>query len=270
MFKSTLLLSIVYIALISCSKKEHELSCHWVSKEYFEGKDFWTIDFESIKDVSQSGRDSTIYYIVCNKNSLSSEEELKMVLSKSKAEGFEFFPPVDDAPITRLTFNKDTLFVKGGHFLVGAFVRIKEPESFYRELFNKTSLEVNLPNHNHDDTIFSIKKYFATNLVIGKSKVDPLSFDSIRTNIWGGSYLKLEDISVVISRGRDNLPINERNNFTILLNADSLVKDGFIQKIIGQINAADSAIRIYRSTFDYMNNKVYYRPIKNTTHLLIH
>jgi hypothetical protein len=138
---------------------------------------------------------------------------------------------------------------------------MNEPESIYKELFNGTDISGWLPSRISDDSLldeYRLKR--SSNINIGRGILDPIDLDSIRINV-SDVYISLSDVAPFVLRQKDALPETERQNLTILLNADSSVSKKFLSKVVNQVNNADSTLKIYQATFDYQVNKVYYRKI---------
>lgn len=257
MLKNIFLTLVVFIVLTSCSRNGHKLSGHWVSKEYFEGKQFQTIDFISEKSEGlYSGDDTVNYFIVYNINSFYYSKGYYINLLKT---GNNTYETIGYDGVDGLWFDGDTLHTKGdSQHNEKTFVQIKSTDLIYKELFNQTGIIGSLPSANSKDSILIFRLYQTTNINIGHGVDDPIDFDSVRISV-NDVYISLKDIPVFVARSRDNLPEMERSDFTIFLNADSLVKDEFMQKIIRQIKVADSTLKIFQSTYNYGKNQVYYR-----------
>jgi hypothetical protein len=248
-------------ALISCEEKYDELSGHWVSKGYFQGKEFQTIDFE--QEFFPSGdneRDTFNYYIYFNKNSLAGGGGSMSFVAKAD-NGYEFYTSHYDDTM-KITFTDDTLFVRGvgNDSYDGEFIRVEKSAAIYKELFNGTEIIGRLPNRKKGDVMLDVIRSLITNINIGKGKYDPVDSDSIRINVWD-AYISLSDVTSLVLRQKDALPETWRQNLIICLNADSSVNNSFLLSIRDEVLKADSVLRIYRATFDYPAEKIYYRSL---------
>jgi hypothetical protein len=262
MSKILLLLLFCVIALISCNKQEPQLSGHWISKEYFQDREFRTIDFEKEVETSlNSGLDTVNYYINLNKNSFSTNGEHRAFLVKGDND-YEFYTPHHESKM-RLWFDQDTMYIRGSDYRYydGNYFKVDDKNIVYEELFNGTNLNANLPSTDELDDTHNIKQPLIANINIGRGRFDPVDFDSIRINVQD-VYIDLLDIPYFVSQAKDRIAESQMQDFVIAINSDSSVEKSFIKKVINQINNADSAIRIYKSYFNYSNNQIAYKRVK--------
>ena len=259
--RSVLFLLGIISLLISCKQENSELTGHWVSTKYFEGKDFTTIDFKKINDESYyTGEDTVRYYITFNKNSLSTGYDDHWLAKLDS--GYVFCSPHCDA-FSWVFFRNDSLFIHDERYSEydSVYVKIDDQKSFYDELFNRTGIIARLPVSNAGDSILNLKRTLVANLNIGKGKFDPVNSDSIKINVWD-AYLPLVEVPKFVSRQKDALPETDRLNLKIVINADSSVSKEFLNQVVSQINKVDSTLKIYQSTFDYKTNKLYCYPLQ--------
>ena len=261
---SRILLSLLscVIVLISCSRHEPQLLGHWISKEYFQDREFRTIDFEKEVETSlNSGLDTVNYYINFNKNSFSTNGEHRAFLVKGDVD-YVFYTPHYESTM-RLWFDQDTMYIRGSDFKYydGNYVKVDNKGTMLRELFNGTSLVAQLPSTNKLTDTLNVKRSLIANINIGRGKFDLIDFDSVRINV-DDVFLDLLDISYFISNAKEKFPEPQRQDFSIVINADSTVVKNFLEKVICQIIHTDSTLRIYQSYFNYTSNQIIFKNVK--------
>jgi hypothetical protein len=248
--------------IFSSCQKEVQLTGHWVSKEYFQGKPFTTIDFYTEKDYDFSTgkeKDSLMYYIKINKNSLAySEEGTTNLVEGAKRNQFEF--AAREYYNCLIEFRDDSLYLSSEHleeaFFNGVFTKYKESESFYQELFIGVELKIDLPQCTENET-HRQKSSYELNLNIGFPKHVP---DSVY--IQGDAvFLGAKDVPKFIQEFQLLVPSD--SELELHLNTDRKVPDSFLNKVISIVRKEYPNLKIYKASFHYNTKKLCYTLIQN-------
>jgi hypothetical protein len=232
---------ILIVCLISCSKRQ-SLDGHWVSKEFFEGKPFFTADF--------CQGDSLIIF---NKNSLGQNFGASYFVEEGKGEFF-----FAHSSTGSFELNDDSLTISSDGF-GSTLVKIDHSKTFHKSLFIGISLHIDLPEIKESDSAFIYSEPVdVVDISIGypilglENKFPDSTFIQVQD-----IYLPEQELPSFINRAMDGFPEAVRNDVIIRINADDNISVEFLRRIV--LHSKDH--KVWRTYLDRSRNKLGYEQL---------
>jgi hypothetical protein len=245
------------IGLISCQEERQSLDGHWVSKEFFEGKPFFTLDIYE--------KDS---FLLINKNSLASSHGFYSIEKNHSRFGMEcmgyvLFLDGDslhsyDEPNSYMepdSFNLDSCSHKNGTHYNSVLVRADPNSTFYKSLFLNRLVEFDLPDEIHG-LIQSKPKTKFLDLTIGTPLDSVYSGD---TTVFQADdvYLSKRDIPPFVIRRAAGYSENQKQDLVIRLNADKGISNDYLKSFFPK----NDTLPLWRTYLNRDKTELLYKPL---------